>query len=114
MLGGSLGYGAAVILFAFSPWFGLSLATMTFAGLCHVNTNGLVQTVVLTYSPAGMRGRAIAIFNMNQMMNVLGAMLLGLLAGVIGPRWAIAAMGAAGIAAIVTLIIKLPKARHIR
>lgn len=114
MLGGSIGYGVAVIAFASSPWFGLSLATMTFAGLCHVNTNGLVQTVVQTYSPAEMRGRAIAIFNMNQMMNVLGAMLLGLLAAVVGPRWAIAAMAVAGMVAIVALFISLPKARHIR
>ena len=114
MLVATMGYGIAIILFAASPWFALSFAMMALAGLCHVNSNALVQTVIQSHSPPELRGRTMALFNMNQILITLGAAVLGALAGVLGPRWAMAAMGAAGFAAMVAMYFGMPRARRIR
>jgi MFS family permease len=114
MLVSGVMYGLAVVLFSASPWFALSLAAMAIAGLFHVHTNVLVQTVVQTYSPAEFRGRTMALFSMNQAMITVGAMLFGALASLAGPRWAVAIMGAAGSLSMVALHFAMPRARHIR
>ena len=44
-----------------------------------------------SYSPPEFRGRAIAIFHMNQVLLLLGGMLIGALSAAIGAPWA--AMG---------------------
>ncbi len=114
MLVSGVMYGLAVVLFSASPWFALSLAAMAIAGLFHVQTNVLVQTVVQTYSPAEFRGRTMALFSMNQAMITIGAMLFGALASLAGPRWAVAIMGATGSLSVVALHFAMPRARHIR
>lgn len=114
MLVSGVMYGLAVVLFSVSPWFALSLAAMATAGLFHVHTNILVQTVVQTYSPTEFRGRTMAIFSTNQAMITIGAMLFGALASLAGPRWAVAIMGAAGSISMVALHFAMPRARLIR
>ncbi len=114
MLGSSILYGFVVVIFAASPWFALSLAVMAVAGLCHVNANGLVSTVVQSYSPAEFRGRAMAMFNMNQVFATAGSMLIGALSVSLGPRWAVTVMGVAGSLAIITMYVALPHARHVK
>ncbi len=114
MLVSGVMYGLAVVLFSVSPWFALSLAAMAAAGLFHVHTNTLVQTVVQTYSPPEFRGRTMALFSMNQAMITVGAMLFGALASLAGPRWSVAIMGAAGSLSMVALHFAMPRARYIR
>jgi predicted MFS family arabinose efflux permease len=114
MLGSSILYGFVVVIFAASPWFALSLGVMVVAGLCHVHANGLVSTVIQSYSPAEFRGRAMAMFNMNQVLATAGSMLIGALSVSLGPRWAVAAMGVAGSLAIIAMYVALPHARHIK
>jgi len=43
-----------------------------------------------------------------------GSVLLGGLAVLLGPRWAVAAMGAVGAISIILVTVAMPKARHIR
>ena len=107
-------YGVSVIVFAASPWFWLALAAMFAAGLFHVYSNALVQTVVQSYTPPEFRGRTMALFSMNQFAITLGSMVVGTLTSIAGPRWAVALMGAGGAISIVALHIAMPKARHIR
>lgn len=114
MLVATMGYGISIMVFAASPWFALSLATMAIVGLCHVHSNALVSTVIQSYSPPELRGRTMAIFMMNQVLTTLGAALLGVLAGALGPRWAVALMGAAGFAAMAAMFVAMPRARNIR
>jgi MFS family permease len=114
MLGSATLYGLVLIVFAVSPWFSLSLLVMAVAGLCHVHSNALVQTVIQSYSPSELRGRTMAIFSMNQALITVGALLTGVLASLAGPRWAVALMGAAGSLAMVMIALAMPRARHIR
>jgi MFS family permease len=114
MLGGVTVYGLSVVAFAASPSFRLSLGLMTLVGLAHVSSHALVQTVVQTYSPSAFRGRTMAIFHMSSVVMTLGSMLAGMLAALVGARWAAASMGAAGALTIVTIAVALPRARRIR
>jgi MFS family permease len=114
MLGSSLIYGLLLVIFAASPWYTLSLAVMVVIGLCHVHANALVHTVIQSYSPAEYRGRTMALFNMSQMLNTAGSMLIGVLAVSLGPRGAVAAIGVSGALAIVLLTWLMPRARHIQ
>ena len=114
MLDSSLAYGVAIVIFAYAPWYWLSLIIMIVAGYYHVHANALVNTVVQSYSSAEYRGRSMALFNMSQMLSTAGSMLIGLLAAAIGPRHAVAAMAVAGTLAIVLLIVSMPHARKIK
>jgi predicted MFS family arabinose efflux permease len=114
MLVSSMLYGFLLVIFAFSPWYSLSLAVMMVAGLLHVHANALVHSVVQSYSPAEFRGRTMAMFNMAQLLSTAGSMLLGMAAVWLGPRWAVAVLGVAGSIAIITMYVGLPHARHIK
>jgi predicted MFS family arabinose efflux permease len=114
MLGGVALFGLSVVAFAASPWFELSMALMVVVGFANVCSHALVQTVIQTYSPAEFRGRAIAVFQMSNVVMTLGSMLIGALATFWGAQWAMAWMGAAGALAMLALHMLLPRARHIR
>jgi MFS family permease len=114
MLVGVMLYGVLVVVFSASPWFSLSMVLMAAIGLCHVSSHALVQTVIQSYSPPEFRGRAIAIFHMNQVLLLLGGMLIGALSAAIGAPWAAAAMSIVGTLCMVALYIFDPKARTIR
>ncbi|MGH7769785.1 MAG: MFS transporter [Candidatus Binatia bacterium] len=114
MLAGVIVYGIAIVLFAASPWFNLSIALMAVVGLCHVSAHALIQTVIQSYSPAEFRGRTTAIFHMSQVVMTVGSMLFGGLAALWGAPWAVASMGMAGSLATVAIFVALPRARDIR
>jgi ENTS family enterobactin (siderophore) exporter len=113
MLGSTALYGVIVMIFAASPWFQLSLVMMGIAGLCHVHSKALVQTVIQSHSPAEFRGRTTAIFSMNQVLVTVGSMLIGSLSLLVGARWAVAAMGLVGSLAMIMIYVTMPRARHI-
>jgi predicted MFS family arabinose efflux permease len=114
MLGGVALYGLTVAAFAVSPWFHLSFGLMVLVGAAHVSSHALVQTVIQTYSSAEFRGRTMAAFSMNQVVFTLGSLAIGTLASFWGARWAMAAMSAAGVAAMVAVFFAQPRARQIR
>ena len=114
MFGGVMLYGVLVVMFAASPWFSLSMVLMAVIGLCHVSSHALVQTVIQTYSPREFRGRAIAIFHMNQVLLLLGGVLIGAMSAVIGAPWAAALLSIIGTLCMAGLYLVDPKARQIR
>jgi predicted MFS family arabinose efflux permease len=114
MIDSSIVYGVALVVFAASPWYPLSIAAMVVTGLCHVHANALVHTIVQSHSPPAYRGRTMALFNMSQMLSTAGGLLIGLLAAVLGSRGAVAAMGIAGALGIVMLAWLMPRARQIK
>jgi MFS family permease len=114
MLVGVMLYGVSVIFFAASPWFSLSLALMAAIGLFHVSSHALVQTVIQSYSPAEFRGRAIAVFHMNQVLHLVGGLVIGALSAAVGAPWAAAALSLLGTLCMVALFVFDPKARTIR
>jgi predicted MFS family arabinose efflux permease len=114
MLGGVTLYGLSVVAFAASPWFSLSIVLMGIVGLFHVSSHALVQTVVQTYSPPEFRGRTMGVFQQSHVVLMAGSLLLGALASLWGPQWAMGAMAAAGALAAVTIFFAVPVARTIR
>ncbi len=114
MIVASIVYGFVLIAFAASPWFYLSMVVMFAAGICQVGTNALVQTVIQAHSPPQFRGRVMAIFGLNNVLMTAGSVVVSALAVAVGPRWAVAAMGAAGILSIAWLYFAMPGAKRIR
>jgi len=114
MLGSVLLYGLVLVIFAASTWFPLSLVMMVLVGLCHVHSHALVQTVIQSYSPSDYCGRTMALFNMSKIMMIMGSMLIGTLSSLLGARWAVASMGAAGALTMIVMLMVMPQARHIR
>lgn len=114
MLGSVILYGLVIVIFAASSWFQLSLVMMVFAGLCHVHSHALVQTVIQSYSPSEYCGRTMALFNMSKVLMIAGSVLVGTLSSLLGARWAVASMGAAGALTMIVMLAVMPQARHIR
>ena len=114
IIGGVAIYGLLVAIFAASTWFWLSIVAMLCIGFCHVTSHALIQIVIQSYSPAEMRGRTMAIFHMTQVILVLGAMLVGALAELVGARWAATLMSLAGTGAMIAIYLLVPKARLIQ
>lgn len=114
MLGGVMLYGVVVGAFSVSPWFHLSLLLMAIVGVCHVTSHALVQTVIQAYSPSELRGRTMGIFQMNHVVLTIGSMFVGAFSALVGARWAVASMSAAGTLIMIAIFIALPRARDIR
>lgn len=114
MLGGVVIYGVLIVLFSSSSSFPFSLLLMGGIGLCHVSSHALVQTVIQTYSPNEYRGRTMAIFHMNQVLVLVGSMLVGALSVSLGAPWTLTVLVMVGIGCMVLLNILAPKAREIR
>jgi MFS family permease len=90
------------------------MALMAVIGLCHVSSHALVQTIIQSYSPREFRGRTMAIFHMTQVILVIGAMLIGGLASLIGARWAATSMSLIGTGVMIAVYALMPKARKIQ
>jgi len=114
MLGGVTLYGVAVVAFAASPWFPLSVALMVIAGFFHVSSHTLTQVVVQSYTPAEFRGRTMGVLQQTHMVQLIGGMAMGALASVAGAPSAIAAMAVAGALAMIAIALTVPTARRIR
>jgi len=114
MLGGVILYGLSVVAFSVSPWFKLSIVLMIVVGLFHVTSHALVQTVIQTYSPAGFRGRTMAIFQQGHFVLTIGAMLYGAMASLWGAQWTVSMMATLGALSMVLIYFTVPSARHIR
>ncbi len=114
MLGGAALYGISVVGFAASFWFELSIVLMIVIGLANVCCHALVQTVIQTYSPAEFRGRVMSIFQLSNVLMTIGSMGIGALATLLGTQWSVGLMGAAGVLAILTIHLAMPRAWLIR
>ena len=114
MLGAVVLYGFTIVIFAYSPWFQLSLTMMCVTGICNVLSHALVQTVIQTYTPQELRGRTTAIFQMSQVIVTTGSILIGALSSLLGARLAMALMGIIGALTMTAVYIAMPRARLIR
>jgi MFS family permease len=107
------GFGASLILFAFSKMFWLSLLLLVPVGFSMMvqmaSTNTLLQSMV----PDQMRGRVIAVYSMMFMgMAPFGAFFAGAIAHRAGAPWTVALGGAACIAGAAVFGMNLPNIRR--
>jgi MFS family permease len=106
------GFGAALILFAFSRAFWLSAAVLTLAGFSMVLQLAASNTLLQTLTPDRLRGRVMAFYAMMFFgMAPFGSLWAGSTASRIGAPATVIAGGAISVLAALFFTLRLPKLR---
>jgi MFS family permease len=92
---GAVAFGTALVGFAASRLFPLSLGLLAIIGACNVSYGAIANTIVQSYTPTEYRGRVMGIYFLNPGLVSLGSLLAGTLASVIGAAGTVAIMGLA-------------------
>ncbi|MFM9970485.1 MAG: MFS transporter [Burkholderiales bacterium] len=79
----------ALLIFAWSDSFYLSVALLAVAGLAHSYFLTGTQVILQTLVEENYRGRVMALFSLVWSMMVLSGFLLNLIADITSPRWAL-------------------------
>lgn len=100
----------ALVLFAWSRWFWLSLVLLTVVGgaltMYLTNTNTLIQQ----NTDENLRGRVVSLYTMTALaMMPLGQMPLGAMVSAIGPVWALTAGAALALGSVLLVMIRVPR-----
>ncbi len=107
------GFGASLILFAFSKMFWLSMVLLIPVGFTMMVQMASSNTLLQSMVPDQMRGRVIAVYSMMFMgMAPFGAFFAGALAHHLGAPWTVAIGGVACIAGAIVFGLELPKFRR--
>src|SRR3984885_5197025 len=102
--------GAALIGFALSRWYILSVIMLVPVGFAMMTQMGACNTLVQAMVPDRLRGRIMAVYAMMFMgMAPLGALLSGAVADHIGAQWTVALGGALTFAGAIVFAQHLPK-----
>ena len=115
LLAGAALFGFGLALAAIMPSFGLfGLALVLVGASAQTFTTTVVSTAQLATDPA-MRGRVMAIVMAIALGGTpIGAPIVGRVADLFGPRWALAVGAASGFAAALVGIYYLARFRHLR
>jgi MFS family permease len=106
------GFGASLILFAFSKMFWLSMLLLVPVGFTMMAQMASSNTLLQTMVPDHLRGRVIAVYSMMFMgMAPFGAFFAGALANRIGAPWTVAIGALACIAGAIVFGMHLPNIR---
>jgi MFS family permease len=115
LLGATTVFGVFATLAAMMPSYELFAVSLIPVGLSSLTLMTAANaTVQMTTDPA-MRGRVMSLYMAIFMGgSVVGAPVIGWIANAVGPRWAIAAGGAAGLVAAAVAGVYFVRTRHIR
>jgi MFS family permease len=92
----SMGFGASLILFAFSRWFWVSLIILVPAGVAMMTEFAATNTLIQAMVPDRLRGRAMSLYAMMFLgMAPLGSLAAGAIAARIGAPLTVAIGGTA-------------------
>jgi len=106
------GFGASLILFAFSRWYILSVLLLVPVGFTMMVQMASSNTLIQSMVPDRLRGRTMAVYSMMFMgMAPLGALFSGALADRITAPWTVALGGLGAIAGAAIFARKLPGIR---
>ena len=103
MIGGSLLFTVFVSVFAFSPYFVLSLAAIFFAAMSNTVFFVSSMTTLQLRVPSNLRGRVMGIYTVTFSLIPLGGFMGGAIADSLDERWAVF-IGAALLAAVVGIV----------
>jgi MFS family permease len=95
LIGGSSLYGLFLIVFGFSTYLPLSLATLFLMGMCIQLYTITLQTTLQSRVPDDLRGRVKGVYGMTYNVGPLGALQAGIIASTFGAPVAVALSGAA-------------------
>jgi len=100
-----------LILFAFSPWFGLALALTAVVGVVQTAYFTMNNTLLLARVSEEYRGRVLSLYDMDRGLTPLGAMLLSWIAAAAGAPIAVALMAAPMIPLMLVVLWRVPRLR---
>ena len=86
---GTLSAGVSILLFASSPWYGLSLILASFIGFSLVTYDAAINTLLQTLSADNMRGRVLGLYGMTWGFTPAGGFVAGSVANVAGAPFAV-------------------------
>ncbi len=95
MIGGLAAFGLALVFFALSPWFWLSLLALLGVGVCQQAYMATNNTLIQTYVDEAYRGRVLSTLFLNRGMVPLGTMLAGIGTTLFGVQATVAVMAGA-------------------
>jgi MFS family permease len=99
----TLGLSLALLAFAWSRWYPVSLPLLAGLGLCASIGSGLIATLIQLRVPDELRGRVMGLFVLTLIgVPSLGSLLAGAVAEVVGVRETVA--GSAALLALLTLL----------
>jgi MFS family permease len=97
--------GLALLVFAFSAIWGLSLAVMVLVGLSQTFRNTISNALLLTYTDAPYMGRVMSLLNIQWGLMAFGTFFAGVLAGVITVQWVIGGLALILVAITVLFLV---------
>ncbi len=103
LMGAAFGFGACIIAFSSSPWFGLSLGLITTVGLMGSAYDATIAASFQLGVADEMRGRVLGFYSATFGLNALGAVCIGAVATITGTPLALGLSGAAVIASAFAL-----------
>ncbi len=91
-------WAVAILLFALSRNYLLSLALLLCAGFLDLAFNAMTRTLAQLHAPAEIRGRAVGLFNVGSLgCRTFSGFFVGFGGGLIGIQWSLAASAAAAL-----------------
>jgi MFS family permease len=104
---------AALLGFAFSNWWYLSLFLIMFVGAGNTGQMALGNSLVQYYVKAEYRGRVLSFYMMGFGLGSLGAFFAGILAEQIGVQWAVGGMAAVLLVITIMMLTMSPRLRKL-
>jgi MFS family permease len=114
ILSGATIFGLAMVGFAESRWFGLSVLMMAIVGLCDTTYGTQANTVIQLHTENAMRGRVMGVYFLNRGLVPLGSLMAGGLADVLGAPTTVALMGVACASLALLVALGAPEVRRLR
>ena len=119
LLGGMLFFGTAIMVFALSRTFALSLVCLALIGGAMVSITTTINNLLQMLVTDDMRGRVMSMYSLAFMgLSPVGSLVIGTAADLIGPRWhhhgvqlALAASGAVVALFALYVLIAQPRVR---
>jgi len=113
LLASGIVLGLALVGFAFSRSWYLSLVLIAFVGLGQASRMTLSNTLLQHYVEDEYRGRVMSLYTMELALSSFGTFFAGLLAEVIGVQWAIGGFAMVLILLAVLAMALVPRLRHL-
>jgi MFS family permease len=105
--------GIALVVFAFSVSWPLSLATMVFVGMGRIGNNTSGATILQMQAEPEYLGRVMSVMMMNFGLSGLGTFLAGVMAQSISAQWSIGILAAALVAISIGSFVFMPRLRKL-
>ena len=112
-LGGSAMAMLALLLFAYSPWYGLALPALFLMGVGAAGFGAMQGTIVILASREDMRGRALGVTTLAIGAGPLGALLYGAVGSLVSPSFAVGSLAAIGVGGMALIWFLMPSLRRI-